>query len=77
MRDSARYQIQVKETLSDFWSDWFDGLVIQNQPNGETVLSGMVRDQANLHGILTKIRDLGLTLVSLERVEPNQNEEES
>ena len=61
------YEIRVQGRLGPEWSAWFDGLAISHQPHGETVLSGQVPDQAALHGILIKIRDLGLPLVSVHR----------
>jgi hypothetical protein len=57
------YQISVKESLDDTWSAWFDGLTVTPAPGGGTLLAGEVRDQTALHGLLAKIRDLGLTLV--------------
>src|SRR5579859_2843381 len=63
------YQIIVKGHLDSEWSDWFDGLTITQVDSGETVLTGLVVDQAALHGVLIKIRDLGLTLMSLTRIE--------
>lgn len=70
-RESNRqvYQIRVKGNLDPQWSDWFDGLAITPQANDETLLAGPVTDQGALHGLLAKIRDLGLPLLSLERVE--------
>ena len=65
------YQIRVKGHLDDKWSDWFEGLVITLEANGETLLSGPVADQAALYGLLKKVRNLGLTLLSVNRVEPN------
>lgn len=65
------YQIRVKGHLGPEWSAWFDGLTITNEPNGEAVLAGPVVDQAALHGLLAKVRDLGLPLLSVNRVEPN------
>jgi len=59
----APYEIRVKGTLDDQWSDWFDGFTITPQANDETVLTGLVADQAALHGLLAKIRDLGLPLL--------------
>lgn len=59
------YQIRVKGSLGPVWSTWFNGLAITSLPEGETVLSGLVVDQAALHGVLSKIRDLGLVLLSL------------
>jgi len=63
---SAFYQIRVKGTLDQSWSDWFDSFTITQQ-NGETLLEGQVIDQAALHGILAKINDLGLAILSVER----------
>lgn len=59
------YQIRVNGHLDTQWSTWFDGMQIVNEPNGETVLAGPVVDQAALHGLLNKIRDLGLPLVAV------------
>ena len=64
------YQIRIKGHLGREWSDWFDGLAIRLIDNGETVLTGPVADQAALHGLLKKVRDLGLPLLSVNRVEP-------
>jgi hypothetical protein len=66
------YQIVVKGHLDSEWSDWFDGLTIALVDNGETILSGPIIDQAALHGVLIKIRDLGLTLLSLTRIETSR-----
>ena len=63
------YRIRVKEALSPEWAAWFDPLTIESQPDGETLLSGPLSDQAALHGVLIRIRDLGLTLVSLYSVD--------
>jgi hypothetical protein len=65
----AVYQIRVKGHLDLKWSDWFDGFTIAPQENDETVLSGPIVDQASLHGLLAKIADLGLPLLSVKRVE--------
>ncbi len=59
------YQITVKEYLEESWSAWFDGLTITHDPDGTTILAGPVRDQTALHGLLAKLRDLGLTLVAV------------
>lgn len=67
------YQIVIKGYLDSEWSDWFDGLSITLAENGETILSGPIVDQTALHGILIKIRDLGLPLLSLARVEADSN----
>lgn len=66
------YQIIVKGHLDSEWSDWFDGLTITTMDNGETMLSGPIVDQTALHGVLIKIRDLGLPLLSLTRIEPGE-----
>jgi ABC-type multidrug transport system ATPase subunit len=68
------YQITVKGHLDDEWADWFEGLQIQPTDAGETILTGPVVDQTALHGILIKVRDLGLPLLSLTRVEPGLGE---
>jgi hypothetical protein len=68
------YQIRVKGALDGQWSDWFGGLTIAPQANGETLMTGPVADQAALHGLLNKIRDVGLPLLSVNRVEiKNEN----
>ena len=66
------YQIRVRAHLSDAWAEWFDGLTIENLPNGEALLSGPVVDKAALHGLLTRVRDLNLTLVAVALIEPEQ-----
>ncbi len=65
---STCYQIKVKGHLSSSWSDWFDGLVITNTEQGETLLHGPIVDQAALYGVLIKVRDLGLTLIEVCQV---------
>ncbi|MFQ6102451.1 MAG: hypothetical protein ACE5OS_14660 [Anaerolineae bacterium] len=62
------YQIRVKGNLDAKWSDWFDGFTITPQANGETLPTGLVADQSALHGLLARIRDLGLSLLSVKRV---------
>ena len=69
MKPAAYYEIRVEGHLRSGWSGWFEGLNISNLPGGETVISGQVCDQAALHGIIQKIRDLNLTLVSISRIE--------
>ena len=66
------YRIIIKGHLDPEWSDWFDGLTITLVDNGETILTGPIVDQTALHGVLIKIRDLGLPLLSLVRIEPDQ-----
>lgn len=65
----AVYHIRVKGVLDQRWSDWFDGFTIIPQVDDETLLTGRVVDQASLHGLLAKIRDLGLPLLVIKRVE--------
>ena len=65
------YQITVKGHLNPNWAEWFDGLTITPLPNGTTAISGPVVDQAALHGLLRKVRDLGLPLVSVIHVDPS------
>jgi hypothetical protein len=65
----AIYQITVKGHLDAKWSPWFDGFAITPQANDETILTGPVADQSALHGLLAKIRDLGLPLLSVARGE--------
>ena len=63
------YQIKVKGNLDQKWSEWFDGFTITAQADSITLLTGPVADQTALHGLLVKIRDLGLPLLSVKRVE--------
>jgi hypothetical protein len=65
------YQIRVQGHLGSQWTDWFEGLSITRADNGETLLHGTVVDQAALHGLLRKVRDLGLLLLSVNRVTPS------
>ena len=66
------YQITVKGLLNPNWANWFDGLTITPLPNGTTTISGPVVDQAALYGLLRKVRDLGMPLLSVTRVRPGQ-----
>ena len=68
------YEIRVKGPLDPRWSEWFDGLQITNEPNGEALLSGYIADQAALHGALAKVRDLNLQLISVTSVHSDQQE---
>ena len=71
--DEARtYEIRLKGHLDDKWADWFEGLTITRADNGETLLSGPVVDQAALHGLLRKVRDLGMVLISVICIQPGQ-----
>jgi hypothetical protein len=64
------YQIRLKGHLGNEWVDWFEGLTITLEDNGETLLSGPVRDQSALYGLLKKVRNLGLPLLSVSSIEP-------
>jgi hypothetical protein len=66
------YQIRVKGHLGRQWTDWFEGLSITQEDNGETLLTGPVVDQAALHGLLRKVRDLGMPLLWVIRLQPGQ-----
>ena len=61
------YEIRLKGHLNARWADWFDGLTLTQENDGTTVLSGLVVDQAALHGLLGKVRDLGLPLIAVNR----------
>jgi hypothetical protein len=67
--DSAHYRIRVRGLLPPEWSEWFGGLTISHEAGGDTVLAGSVDDQAALHGLISRIRDLGLTLIAIERID--------
>jgi hypothetical protein len=62
------YQIRIKGHLGPQWADWFEGLTTTLEENGDTLLTGPVVDQAALHGLLKKVRDLGIPLISVIRV---------
>ncbi len=72
--ESGLYEIRVKGHLADRWAGWFEGLTITLEEDGVTLLTGPVIDQAALYGLLRKTRDLGIPLLSVNRVEPGQNE---
>ena len=63
------YQIRIKGQLGCEWSDWFDGMAIAPDENGDTLLTGPVVDQAALHGLLRKVRDCGMVLVSINPID--------
>ncbi len=69
MDEPACYRICVKGQLSEQWAAWFDGLMLENLPDGYAVLYGRLPDQAALYGALNQIRDIGLTLISVNCVE--------
>jgi wyosine [tRNA(Phe)-imidazoG37] synthetase (radical SAM superfamily) len=73
----ANYEIKVQGHLDALWEQWFEGMTLTNIENGEsglacTLISGLVADQAALHGLLTRIRDLNLTLISVRRIVSNK-----
>jgi hypothetical protein len=71
--EHAVYQIRLEGQLGPEWSEWFDGLDITPEQNGETILSGPLPDQAALHGVLARIRDLGMVLISVNRVQQGRD----
>jgi hypothetical protein len=67
------YRLRVGGHLDDHWSAWFGGLTLTRNDDGTTSLSGAVSDQAELHGLLSKVRDLGVTLIAVEVIEPSRD----
>jgi hypothetical protein len=74
-QEPGLYEIRLKGHLDDRWTAWFDGLTITREDNGETRLTGPVVDQAALHGLLRKVRDLGLPLIAVIQIDPKQANE--
>jgi hypothetical protein len=68
------YEFKIKGHLGSQWADWFGDLTISLTGNGETLLTGVVVDQAALHGLLKKMRDLGMPLISVNRVKSDQTD---
>jgi hypothetical protein len=68
--DAGRYEIRLKGRLDIRWAAWFDGLSFAHESDGTTVIHGIVADQSALHGLLQKVRDLGLPLVSVIQIDP-------
>ena len=68
-RGTSHYEIRVQGHLDECWSTWFDGMTLVREDDGATTLRGPVTDQAALHGLLVKVRDLGATLISVEVTE--------
>ena len=71
-RDSGRYEIRVKGHLESRWAAWFDGMTLTNERDGTTSIRGPVIDQAALHGVLHRLRDTGLPLISVTQLDPEQ-----
>jgi hypothetical protein len=72
--EAGRYEIRLKGHLDSRWAAWFDGLTLTSESDGTTLIRGQVVDQAALYGLLQKIRDMGLPLVSVTQVEPDQSD---
>ncbi len=70
--ESGLYEIRLKGHLNTRWADWFEGLTITLEDQGDTLLTGLVADQAALHGLLKKVRDLGMPLLSVSPLEHGQ-----
>ncbi len=70
----GRYEIRLKGHLDSRWAAWFDGLSLTNQSDGTTIIHGLVIDQAALYGLLQKVRDIGLPLISVTQVPADQPE---
>ena len=70
--ESAVYQIRIKGQLGAQWGAWFDGMTITQTADGETLITGLVADQAALYGLLRKVRDVGLPLISVTRAQTDQ-----
>jgi hypothetical protein len=67
----VHYEIRVRGVLDGGWSAWFDGLQVTSDDRGQTTIAGPVTDQAALHGLLAKVRDLGLELLEVRRTDPD------
>jgi len=65
----ARYELRIEGHIDDHWTGWFDNLALTHESDGTTTLRGLVPDQAALHGLLAKVRDLGVTLISVEVID--------
>jgi len=72
MRQPVRYRLRVRGQLGPQWSCWFEGLDVETVPDGDTTLSGSLPDQAALHGLLARVRDIGLTLISVETLDQEE-----
>lgn len=74
-RDPGWYEIRIQGRLDSRWSTWLDGMDVTPEADGSTVLAGLVVDQSALHGLLARLRDIGLPLISVARVEPTPDNE--
>lgn len=72
--ESGRYEIRIQGHLDAQWTDWFGMLSVTMEENGDTLLTGTVADQSALHGLLRKVRDLGMPLISVNRIGPRQTD---
>jgi hypothetical protein len=72
--EAGRYEIRIRGHLDARWAAWFDGLSLSLESDGTTLIRGPVADQAALHGLLQRVRDVGLPLVSVARIEPDRPE---
>ena len=72
--EAARYEIRVKGHLASRWAAWFDGMSLTNESDGTTSIRGPVTDQAALHGLLQRLRDTGLPLISVTQLDPSSRE---
>jgi hypothetical protein len=71
--EAGRYEIRLQGHLDNRWTAWFDGLTLSHEPDGTTSLQGHVVDQAALHGLLQKVRDTGLSLISVSHVDSDES----
>lgn len=72
-----RFEIRIQEYIASDWSDWLDGFSVTHDTARQTILTGVIQDQSALHGLLARIRDLGLTLISVHQVSPEPMKEEN
>jgi hypothetical protein len=72
MSQPTIYQIRIKEQLDNQWAEWFSPLVIHNEPTGDATLTGPIRDQAQLMGILLRLHDLNISLLAVNRIQPGE-----
>ncbi|MEZ4672544.1 MAG: hypothetical protein R3E39_31980 [Anaerolineae bacterium] len=71
---TQHYQIRIKDHIDESWADWLNGLAIHHEDNGETLLTGSLPDQAALHGVLNRLRDLGIELISVNPLDDGHAE---